>query len=120
MGIEFDCQRCGACCAAFRVAFYWGESDQLPGGLVPIALTQPLRHHELCMRGTDSKEPHCIALQGRLGEWVSCAIYDRRPSPCREVTPGDRHCLAARARRGISDDPAQGQASVLPISPEIL
>ena len=33
------CQPCGACCAHFRVSFYWAEADDAPGGFVPAALT---------------------------------------------------------------------------------
>ncbi len=35
------CMTCGACCAYFRVSFYWAEADDA-GGLVPSALTEPL------------------------------------------------------------------------------
>ncbi len=33
------CMTCGACCAYFRVSFYWAEADDA-GGLVPSALTR--------------------------------------------------------------------------------
>ena len=35
------CESCGACCAQFRVSFYWSESDAHPGGRVPASLTVP-------------------------------------------------------------------------------
>ena len=35
------CMTCGACCAYFRVSFYWAEADDA-GGPVPSALTEPL------------------------------------------------------------------------------
>lgn len=101
------CMRCGACCAAFRVAFHWSEADDAPGGTVPIELTQPLRSHERAMRGTDSTHPHCIALRGRVGEACSCGIYELRPSPCRAVQASwehgsaDSHCDRARTRYGL-------------------
>lgn len=96
-----DCQRCGACCAQYRVSFYWAEGDDAPGGHVPVALTQPLNAHLRCMAGTSSRAPRCIALQGEIGANVGCAIYDRRPTPCREVTPGDAQCLRARTAHGV-------------------
>ena len=38
------CLRCGACCAAFRVAFHWSEAmPHKPDG-VPADLAAPLRH----------------------------------------------------------------------------
>jgi Fe-S-cluster containining protein len=102
------CQRCGACCAAFRVAFHWSEAQPAKADGVPEALAQPLRHHELAMRGTDDGGAiRCVALEGVVGERVACTIYAQRPTPCRAVraswedgTP-DAHCDRARARHGL-------------------
>ncbi|MGN2398423.1 YkgJ family cysteine cluster protein, partial [Klebsiella quasipneumoniae] len=44
------CMTCGACCAYFRVSFYWAEADDA-GGLVPAALTEPLTPFLRCMSG---------------------------------------------------------------------
>ena len=93
-----DCQRCGACCAAFRVSFYWAEAEAV--GL-PSACVEPLTPVYACLVGTNRAAPHCQALQGRVGEWVACSHYAQRPSPCREVQPGDDKCLRARARHGL-------------------
>ena len=101
MSADLNCQQCGACCAHFRVAFYWGESDEAPGGHVPSALTESLRPNVLCMRGTSSKQPRCQALQGDIGGQVGCGIYAQRPTPCREVMPGDPQCLRARQAHGF-------------------
>jgi hypothetical protein len=30
------CVSCGACCAHFRVSFYWAEADDAPGGIVHL------------------------------------------------------------------------------------
>lgn len=101
------CMSCGACCAAFRVAFHWSEADDAPGGTVPVELTQSLRSHERAMRGTDSAQPHCIALRGTVGEACECSIYELRPSPCRAVQASwehgsaDPHCDRARTRYGL-------------------
>lgn len=94
----FDCQTCGACCAAFRVSFYWAEA---PANGIPDTLVEPLGALHACMSGTNRPSPHCIALAGQVGKSVSCRIYAARPSPCHEVTPGDGRCLAARARHGL-------------------
>jgi len=92
-----DCQRCGACCAHFRVSFYWAEADDGPHGSVPVSLTEPLNAHLRCMAGTSARSPRCVALKGDIGKGVGCTIYEQRPSPCREVMPGDPQCLKARA-----------------------
>lgn len=103
-----ECQSCGACCAHFRVSFYWTEADDAPGGIVPVALTRQLNAHQRCMAGTSSRTPRCAALEGEVGQWVGCRIYAQRPSVCREVTPGDPQCLKARAALGLDAPPAQG------------
>lgn len=100
----FDCQHCGACCASFRVSFYWTEAqgEHDPAGLgVPVHLTQPVSPHLLCMQGTHARHPRCAALQGEVGQAVGCSVYAQRPSPCREVQPGDAQCLKARSRHGL-------------------
>jgi len=97
----FDCQSCGACCAAFRVSFYWAEADDAPGGTVPAALTRPVSPHLRCMAGTEAKPVRCVALAGEVGGRVACGIYAQRSSTCRSVEPGDGQCLKARAMWGL-------------------
>ena len=80
------CIECGACCASFRVSFYWGETDAAPDGYVPTHLTQVIAPHHVAMLGTDQARPHCIALQGTVGKHVSCTIYPLRSSTCQEFT----------------------------------
>lgn len=91
------CLSCGACCAAFRVSFYWAETDAHPQGLVPQALTQVVSPHHVCMRGTEKNPVHCIALVGVVGKQVSCNIYALRSSTCREFSAGSEACNRARA-----------------------
>lgn len=81
---ENPCLTCGACCAHFRVSFYWTEADPEEGGNVPPELTENLPPFRCNMIGTNQKNPRCIALTGKIGESVSCSIYENRPSPCRE------------------------------------
>lgn len=92
------CLTCGACCAAFRVSFYWAEADLL--GL-PESLTEKLNPFLSCMAGTNRARPQCVALIGEVGNRVSCGVYEQRPSPCREVQPGDDQCRRARLRWGL-------------------
>lgn len=100
------CLTCGACCTTFRVSFYWGEAAGAPGGYVPAELTEQVAPHLLCMQGTNSSQPRCVALQGEVGQAVSCRIYADRPSPCREFNANldgqNPHCDKARARFGLA------------------
>jgi len=97
---------CGACCAHFRVSFYWAEADDA-GGAVPVELTEPLSLLMRNMRGTNAREPRCVALQGEPGGCTSCGIYAQRPSPCREFAMSGENgiyneaCDRARARYGL-------------------
>ena len=100
---DFDCQRCGACCASYRVSFYWAEADDAPGGTVPVALTRPLSPHTRCMQGTEALPVRCVALQGEVGHAVGCAIYAQRSSTCKGLQPGDEQCLRARRWHGLEE-----------------
>lgn len=101
------CLSCGACCAHFRVAFHWAETDPFLGGTTPAELTERLDPHRVVMRGTQAYQPRCTALQGELGSDASCAIYPLRPSPCRELQPAwefgepSPQCDRARAAHGL-------------------
>lgn len=101
------CNDCGACCKNFRVSFYQGELDSFPGGTVPVAMTQPVTPFLVCMNGTENGnnqgKGRCVALQTNN----RCAIYDNRPSPCREyatyMEDGSLNpkCIQLRAQYGI-------------------
>ncbi|TKI08138.1 YkgJ family cysteine cluster protein [Martelella alba] len=112
---ENPCMHCGACCAWFRVSFYWAEGDD-GGGSVPSGLTEGLTPFLRCMSGTNEKKPRCCALRGEVGHSVHCAIYSDRPSPCREFAmSGDGQqrnsaCDRARAAYGLAP---------LPVAPHI-
>lgn len=100
------CMTCGACCAYFRVSFYWAEADDA-GGVVPTRLTEPLTPFLRCMSGTNQRQIRCAALKGEIGESVHCSIYRHRPSPCREFSQSgeggevNEACNRARARYGL-------------------
>lgn len=78
------CLDCGICCTHFRISFYWGEADDAPGGFVPAAMTEKLNPFMRCMKGSNDANRRCSALEGTLGQQVSCSIYENRPTPCRE------------------------------------
>ncbi|MBU0730475.1 MAG: YkgJ family cysteine cluster protein [Proteobacteria bacterium] len=76
------CLECGACCASYRVSFYWSEAGE-DVSCVPIELTGQLSHHRAFMLGTNGQNPRCKALMGIIGKKVHCAIHSRRSSVCR-------------------------------------
>lgn len=92
------CLQCGACCATYRVSFYWAEAAER--GL-PESLTGKASPWHACMAGTEKTEPRCHALIGTIGKAVSCAVYAQRPTPCREVLPRSEKCHRARLRHGL-------------------
>ncbi len=120
------CLSCGACCAFFRVSFYWGEC-QSAGGNVPDRLTAQVSPHHACMLGTESSPTRCTALLGEVGGQVRCTIYDERPSPCREFAVHGENSLAneacnrARARYGLPplDDPQPIEPDQPPTRPDM-
>lgn len=96
------CADCGACCRHFRVSFYQGELDSFPGGYVPAEMTSEVTPFMVCMQGTETGG-RCVALQPNN----RCAIYENRPSPCREfpayLEDGSLNpkCVQLRAKFGI-------------------
>lgn len=106
MSTESPCLTCGACCANFRVSFYWGEC-QSAGGTIPDELTLQVSPHHACMKGTEKKPVKCVALIGTPGEHVCCSIYEQRSSTCREfdIVNADgsinEDCTRARAVYGL-------------------
>ena len=102
------CERCGACCASYRVDFHPSELARMTGGAgVPVEMAMPLTPKLLRMKGTDDAAPRCIALVGEIGCQVGCQIYEHRPSPCHEFNPwaalgiADQACDRARRRHGL-------------------
>ena len=101
------CLSCGACCATFRVAFHWSESDPALGGITPPEFTERLDPHRVVMRGTYAPPMQCSALRGEIGRAAHCSIYPLRPSPCRELQAAWEHgepspqCDRARLRHGL-------------------
>lgn len=85
------CLSCGACCAYFRVSFYWAE-----GLAMPEHFTEPVTAVYSCMVGTNQQNPRCIALTGEIGKQVSCGMYEARSSSCKEVQIADEQCNKAR------------------------
>jgi len=68
-------------------------------------MTERLTPHLSCMAGTNQAKPRCLALQGGVGQSVSCSVYAARPSACREVEAGDDKCQRARRAHGLPELP---------------
>lgn len=102
MTTENVCIQCGACCAALRVSFYWGETDAHPDGTVPQDLTVSVSPIYVSMRGTErSESPRCVALDGEVGKKVGCTIYEQRSSTCRAFSSHTPECNKVRAKHGL-------------------
>lgn len=101
------CERCGACCAAYRVDFHPAEMACSSRAGVPADMAIVLTPKLMRMKGTDEAAPRCIALTGEIGQQVGCSIYADRPSPCHEFNPWaalgivDDACDRARQRHGL-------------------
>ncbi|MBX3039746.1 MAG: YkgJ family cysteine cluster protein [Bdellovibrionaceae bacterium] len=101
---------CGACCAYFRVAFYWREAELSDSPHpVPKGLFVELDSQKRAMKGTEQKHHQkCCALEGRVGERVNCRIYDNRPTPCRQFEASfesgvhNPRCDEARRAHGLA------------------
>lgn len=115
-----DCTRCGACCVSnWDLETYVGVSEKDQDRLLPIFDEEELdrlvghRHDrwQASLRTKENVQGHitCIALDGRVGECVSCSIYESRPDACRHFKSGSLECRAAREEAGLTD-PVEGSA----------
>ena len=106
MSENSPCLSCGACCAHFRVSFFWGECASA-GGCVPDDVVVQISPSRVAMIGTDARPVRCISLTGKVGEGVSCNMYTQRSSTCREFEASwengehNPHCDQARAAYGL-------------------
>lgn len=106
MSTDNPCLTCGACCAHFRVSFYWGECRSA-GGVVPDELTVRISPQMVAMSGTENKPARCVGLLGEVGCGVRCTVYEQRSSTCREFEAAwangqpNPACDAARAAYGL-------------------
>lgn len=108
------CQQCGACCACYRVSFHWYEASEDYPQAVPPELTVRVGRFRIAMRRHPGELGACLALTGKIGSWVACRIYARRPSPCRQFD--------ASWARGIANplcDKARGKLGLPPLMPHV-
>ncbi|MGE5047567.1 MAG: YkgJ family cysteine cluster protein [Deltaproteobacteria bacterium] len=105
----FDCQSCGACCCNTdenRAEAYVDYVEVKPRAALSkhprllrrLTVVNADGERHMRLRGAEQR---CVALEGKLGQHVSCAIYELRPAACRDVKPGSRECRRDRKERGI-------------------
>lgn len=111
------CLACGACCAFFRVSFFWGEC-QSAGGTVPDEQVIQISPHLVAMRGTETKPARCNALLGDVRQGTRCTQYEQRSSTCREFEAswanGEHNPRCDDARRAYGLPPLTP-----PVQPEL-
>lgn len=94
-----DCMTCGACCASSPCI---GVS---PAEKVPVEDFWEITADDgivvdRFLKRTDETFS-CVALEGTIGEQVSCRIYEQRPRACRLFEAGSDKCHALRRAYGI-------------------
>lgn len=105
------CRSCGACCAGFRIMVNWTEIDDFAPDGVPADLIERFGEYVAAMRMGAAPEHRCIALEGTIGQAVTCTIYERRGSACREFSP-----LTGEGRRNLNCDAARRTFGLPPLS----
>ncbi|HSK70285.1 MAG TPA: YkgJ family cysteine cluster protein [Pyrinomonadaceae bacterium] len=94
-----DCMTCGACCASSPCI-----------GVSPLEKVPMEDFWEITAEGgivvdrflkRSDETFSCAALDGTIGEQVSCRIYEQRPRACRLFEAGSDKCHAVRRAYGI-------------------
>ena len=105
-----DCQTCGACCCNpdenrdekfidyVEILSREPLLRQPPRLLKRLTIVNKSGERHMKMVG---REQRCIALDGEVGEGVSCKIYELRPAPCRRLKAGSPECLRDRREKGL-------------------
>jgi Fe-S-cluster containining protein len=119
-----DCQACGVCCLPDKPEFgdvpwvmiFESDVNRLgrrnakkyterdkgmflgPGQRLPPVDSMPGVGNVKVMSIAKTKRgiPKCLALTGKVGKRVSCAVYEDRPEVCRSVRKGSQACMAYR------------------------
>lgn len=95
------CQSCGACCAySPDWPRFTLESDRDIDRI-------PAIHINNDQSGMGWTGDRCTALDGVVGAWTACTVYEDRPLVCRACNPGDEACAMARDRHGLPPLPAE-------------
>lgn len=77
-----ECMDCGACCSHFKVYFSIKNNPQYIKIYDKVNI---INENKVFMKGTENfNKGCCVALEGKVGEKVSCSIYENRPDVCRK------------------------------------
>jgi Fe-S-cluster containining protein len=92
---------------SIKIRFHERETVAF-GGSVPTELTEVVAPGHRTMKGMIGQgRPRCAALDGTVGEWTACKIYEGRPSSCRDFGPSwengvrNEYCDVARDAHGL-------------------
>jgi uncharacterized protein len=107
-----DCMTCGACCASMLCVGvrpgeqisdedYWDITVEVENG--EILVDRYLRRNGETLA--------CAALDGTVGEQVSCRIYEQRPRICHHFEAGSDRCHAVRRAFGFEPFLTLGEMS---------
>ena len=88
------CQLCGACCSFDASWPRFTLEDDAAIARIPVKL--------VAKSGMRCVGNRCSALQGEVGKFTACSIYELRPDVCRACEPGDDACNMARRHHGMS------------------
>ena len=104
-----DCLTCGACCVSPFVGEGYiqvspDEERRLAKLGLPVLEIVPGPEDRVVMLGTRNNGQRlrvCVALTGKVGKQVACAVYAERPELCRQFEAGSPECHQARKALGI-------------------
>lgn len=98
-----DCMTCGACCASFVCVDVASDSAVSSKDCWEITREDKSGDEYTVDRYIKRKETDfsCTALEGTIGENVSCRVYEDRPRMCRKFEAGSDRCHAVRRAYGL-------------------
>jgi len=98
---DLDCLTCGACCHGDDgwIPVDGRDEARVEASPALAAHLVLIKHGSLVRRSLRMVDGACAALRREAP--FSCAIYDVRPSTCRDLAVGSEGCLSARRSRGI-------------------
>lgn len=108
----YDCQTCGACCAAAPamtgyVRLHDIDLERLRRTDLPILRQEDQWSdwtEEVYRLGTKvdaAGQRVCAGFAGEVGGVCSCSVYEQRPQACRYLEPGTFACREARRQAKI-------------------
>lgn len=96
---SYECDECGACCRTFLICASPTDAAREPrivteGLLLPVSQRTPEWHYKL----------HPLPFLDGCNFLAEnrCAIYETRPTVCRQFAAGDVQCQMARERHGLA------------------